>query len=72
MLRHDPFAPIVRAEMADRWRRAERQRLLREARAHQVSPAEPARDPARSTAHVVPNALGHTPQAPLPLERAAG
>jgi len=32
MLKYDPFAPMIRAEMADRWERAERARLRRAAR----------------------------------------
>jgi hypothetical protein len=32
MLKHDPFAPLVRAEMADRWERAARARLRRSVR----------------------------------------
>lgn len=32
MLKHDPFAPIIRAEMADRWERAAHARLRRSAR----------------------------------------
>jgi len=32
MLKHDPFAPMIRAEMADRWERAAHARLRRLAR----------------------------------------
>ena len=32
MLKHDPFAPLARAEMADRWERAAHARLRRSAR----------------------------------------
>ena len=32
MLKHDPFAPMARAEMADRWERAAHARLRRSRR----------------------------------------
>ncbi|HVA92354.1 MAG TPA: hypothetical protein VNL71_21215 [Chloroflexota bacterium] len=32
MLKYDPFAPMIRAEMADRWERAAQARLRRSVR----------------------------------------
>jgi hypothetical protein len=36
MLRHDPFAPMARAEMEDRWQEAARTRLRRAAQAQRT------------------------------------
>lgn len=40
MLRHDPFAPMARAEMADRWQGAERARLCRAAQKQRTAGGE--------------------------------
>lgn len=43
MLRHDPYEPMVRTEMAARWQQAERARLRRETHAHR-GPSEDAQE----------------------------